>query len=73
MPYTHYNQYFSVKDLSDRLQYEVMQKYGINTRTSTANQVARNIKDNKFSFSVGVDALRAMEEARRLHKYGAET
>ena len=29
MPYTHYNQYFSVKDLSDRLQYEVMQKYGI--------------------------------------------
>ena len=72
MPYTHYNQYFSVKDLSDRLQYEVMQKYGINTSTSSANQVARNIRSNQYTFSVGVDALRAMEENRRLHKYGTK-
>lgn len=71
MPYTHYNQYFTVKDLSDRLQYEVMQKYGINASTSSANQVAMNIRSNQYTFSVGVDALRAMEENRRLHKYGA--
>lgn len=70
MPYTHYNYSDSVQDLSDRLQYEVMQKYGINTSTSSADQVAKNIKSNHYTFSVGVDALRAMEELRRRHKYG---
>lgn len=72
MPYTHYNEHFSVKDLSDRLQFEVMQKYGINTRTTTANQVAQNIKANHYDFDVAVDVLRAMEEGRRLHKYGTK-
>lgn len=67
MPYTHYNRYFSVKDLADRLQFEAMQKYGINARTSSANQVARNIKAGDYNFSVGLEALKALEFAHRKH------
>ena len=65
MPYTHYNRYFSVKDLTDRLQFEVMQKYGINARTNAATQVAKNIKSGDYTFTVAVEALKAIEESRR--------
>ena len=67
MPYTHYNRYFSVKDLSDRLQFEVMQKYGMNARTSAANHVAQQIRAGAYSFTHGIESLKNLEEAHRNH------
>ena len=67
MPYTHYNRYFSLKDLSDRLQYEVMQKFGLNARTSAANVVAQRIKNGDFSFTAGIESLKNLEQAHRNH------
>lgn len=67
MPYTHYNKYFSVKDLSDRLQYEVMQKFGMNARTSAANHVAEQIRAGRYNFTHGIEALKNLEEAHRNH------
>lgn len=67
MAYTHYNRYFSQKDLADRLQFEVMKKYGINARSSAANQVAANIRNGEYSFTVAVLALKALEHVHRDH------
>ena len=67
MPYTHYNKYFSVKDLSDRLQFEVMQKFGMNARTSAANVVAQRIKNGEYNFTHGIQALKNLEDAHRNH------
>jgi hypothetical protein len=67
MPYIHYNRYFSVKDLSDRLQFEVMQKYGLNARTSASNVVAQRIKNGDFTFTHGIQSLKHLEEAHRGH------
>lgn len=67
MSYTHYNRYFSVKDLSDRLQFEVMQKYGLNARTSASNHVAEQIRAGVYNFSHGIQALKNLEEAHRDH------